>query len=473
LRGYVVDTADRMQVPLDFIANPLVVALGSTIGRGLGIRPRAQDDWLVVPNFWGATVSPPGVLKTPSTEAALRPLRMLEDVDRKRHEQAQADANFSVLRAEAELEAVKRAVKSAAKDDGLKNEEDLRRRHREAEQALENAQPRWRRRSTSDATVEKLGELCSANPEGVLIHRDELSGWVANLGKEGREGDRQFYLESWSGNGRFISDRIKRGTTEVRGLCLSIYGTIQPDPLARIVRQAARGENDGLVSRFQLLAWPDISPDWRHVDRAPDASAQVDVEMTFRGVDELCAADFGAPPVLDGDVPAIPFDPDAQECFNAWFARLERRLRSGDIDSPLLAQHVAKYRSLVPSLALIFHVGDVARGVHDAGPVGLRSLERAIAWSVYLERHARRVYSAATQGHVGAAHRLLGLIQRGEITTGTPVRRVYRRGLEGLDRHNVESGLDLLEDHGWLSIEHVATGGRPTPTILIRSEATA
>jgi hypothetical protein len=372
LRGYVVDTADRMQVPLDFIANPLVVALGSTIGRGLGIRPRAEDDWLVVPNFWGATVSPPGVLKSPSTEAALQPLRRLEDADRDRHGLALADANFDQAEAEARLEAVKKDIKVAARNHEPASEE-LRRRHREAEEALETAKPRRRRRITSDATVEKLAELCAENPEGIFVHRDELNGWVRLLSKEGREGDRQFYLETWGGNGRYTSDRIKRGTTEVRGLCVSLYGTIQPEPLSSIVRESARGGNDGLISRFQLLSWPDISPSWRQVDRAPDSLSCEDVETTFKGVDALRPADFGAPPVPEGDVPAIHFIPEAQQGFDAWFARLERVLAALEaqfLDEERIARVVDRAEALVEDAL------QTGRLEQDAAE--LRALERKI-----------------------------------------------------------------------------------------------
>src|SRR5215216_2383024 len=63
--------------------------------------------------------------------------------------------------------------------------------------------PTVRRYKTEDATVEKISELLLENPEGMLIHRDELSGWLRNLDKQGREGDRALYLESWNGTGSF------------------------------------------------------------------------------------------------------------------------------------------------------------------------------------------------------------------------------------------------------------------------------
>ncbi len=41
LRPWLLDSAERMQVPLDFVAAPAVVALAGIIGRSVGIRSAA------------------------------------------------------------------------------------------------------------------------------------------------------------------------------------------------------------------------------------------------------------------------------------------------------------------------------------------------------------------------------------------------------------------------------------------------
>ena len=56
-----------------------------------------------------------------------------------------------------------------------------------------------------------------------------------------------------------------RKTLTAAGLCLAIFGTIQPGPLARYLKGAASGEDaDGFVPRFQILFYPD--PPARAVD---------------------------------------------------------------------------------------------------------------------------------------------------------------------------------------------------------------
>ena len=42
---WVADIAERMQCPLDFVAVPALVALGSVLGRKLAIRPQRKTDW--------------------------------------------------------------------------------------------------------------------------------------------------------------------------------------------------------------------------------------------------------------------------------------------------------------------------------------------------------------------------------------------------------------------------------------------
>jgi Protein of unknown function (DUF3987) len=67
-----------MQVPADYVAVAVMVAAGSAIGRRVGIHPKRHDDWLVVPNLWGSLIGRPGLLKSPSLEEALRPIKHME-----------------------------------------------------------------------------------------------------------------------------------------------------------------------------------------------------------------------------------------------------------------------------------------------------------------------------------------------------------------------------------------------------------
>ena len=112
-----------------------------------------------------------------------------------------------------------------------------------------------RRYVVNDSTVEKLGELLNENPNGVLLFRDELSGWLRTMDREGHENDRAFFCESWNGTGSYVYDRIGRGTVYIPAACLSLLGGIQPGPLQGYLQEVfGRGATDnGLIQRFQLM----------------------------------------------------------------------------------------------------------------------------------------------------------------------------------------------------------------------------
>src|SRR4029453_1559051 len=150
----------------------------------------------------------------------------------------------------------------------------------------------------------------------------------------------------------------------------------------------------GLIQRFQLAVWPDVAGRWRNVDRWPDAAARGRAIEVFQRLNRLEAATVGAEELTPEEVPFLRFAPAAQELFDGWRADLEQRLRAED-EHPVLLSHLAKYRSLMPSLALILHLIDgVDAGV--GGPVSGAAAERAAAWCRYLEAHARRLYATVT-----------------------------------------------------------------------------
>ena len=62
LRPWLSDIAERVSCPLDFAVVPALVALGTVLGRKIGMRPKAHDVWTVIPNPWGAIIGRPGVL---------------------------------------------------------------------------------------------------------------------------------------------------------------------------------------------------------------------------------------------------------------------------------------------------------------------------------------------------------------------------------------------------------------------------
>ncbi len=408
---WVADIADRTQCPADFVGMATLVATGAVVGRSITIRPKQHDDWAVVPNLWGIAIGRPGIMKTPALQEALRPLGRLVAEAREDHKARMADHDFALAEAQARRELarkdLKKALEKGAATDAL----------REAFKETLPQAPTERRYLVNDATVEKLGELLNENPNGLLLFRDELVGWVRTMDREGHENDRAFFCEAWNGTGSYTYDRIGRGTTHIAAVCLSILGGMTPGPLHAYLREAfAHGaSDDGLIQRFQLMVYPDVAMEWRNVDRWPETAAKRRAFDTFKELARLDLELLQAhrPEQNGGGLPFLRFTPEAQAGFDAWRAELERRLRAVD-EHPVVISHLAKYRSLMPSLALLFHLVEcVDRGV--GGPVSLDAEERAVMWCAYLEAHARRVYESVTASRRMAAAALAGKLHAGKL----------------------------------------------------------
>jgi hypothetical protein len=471
LRPWCEDIAERMQVPLDYVAVGAVAVAASLVGRRVGIRPKRYDDWLVVSNLWAGIVGPPSAMKSPALAEVVKPLDRLVAEAREAHEGALADHEAETEAVEAEKAAMKKAIDAAAKksvETGDRSRlDDLIERKR----SMEAPEPPTKRRyKTSDTTIEKLVEILRDNPTGILVQRDELTGWLRGLDRQGREVDRAFYLESWNGTGSYTVDRIGRGTLHIEALCISILGGIQPGPLRSYVYGASRGGEgaDGLLQRFQLLVWPDPpSGPWRNVDRYPDSEAKNRAYAVYESLDGLDPEKCGAVAERDGDIPTVGFSREAQEVFDSWRDELEAKLRSGEA-SEAFVSHLAKYRSLMPSLALVFHLVD---GVTEKTPpsVVIASAARAAAWCEYLEGHAHRVYASGENPTLEGARALLARIRKGDVKDGDTVRSVYRSRqwsrLSTAEEVNAAAG--VLEDYGWLRVAKAETGGRPTTLLRL------
>ena len=454
LRAWIADVAERMQCPPDFPAVGAMVALGAVVGRQVAIRPKRVDDWQVVPNLWGGLVAPPGWLKSPALQEALRPLSLLEGRAKEEYDAAEQEYEAQRLVAEAKQKNAKVEVQKA-----VKSGSDAYQVARAAQAGSDEGAPVRRRYRTSDTSVEKLGELLNENPRGLLVFRDELIGFLRTLDKDGHETNRAFYLEGWNGDKSFVFDRIGRGTIDIEATCISILGGIQPGPLSAYISSAAHGGagDDGLVQRFQLMVYPDSPGSWRNVDTEPDRAARQRVYEVF---DRLDCID---PHAIDAEVsnaadelPFLRFSPEAQELFTEWRTELEMRLQADDLP-PMLGFHLSKYRSLIPSLALLIHLVEVGKG-----PVGDEALLRACAWGEYLESHAKRVYAPALVPAAAGAKVMAGHIEQGDLGTVFAARDVQQKGWTGLaERGNVRAALELLEDLDWIQEERTATAGRP------------
>jgi putative DNA primase/helicase len=454
LRGYVHDISERMQCPPDFAAVTVFVMMATIIGRKVTMRPMKKDDWTVTCNLWGAVVGSSGVMKSPTMSAAIKPLKKMQAAAYDEFNEAAFEFN-----SQQEIAKLQKGVNKGKARDALKKGTAA----HEARDLLKvgglDDIPVMKRFIANDVTYQALGELLIDSPNGLLYEKDEIIGLLKSLDSDGQQEARSFFLTAADGDKSYTFDRIVRGKClHIPAVCLSIIGGIQPGVLAEYVRQAVSGGAgaDGLLQRFALMVYPDISPNWKEVDRYPDKEAR-------HAVDDLCARmefinveRIGAEVDLFGGIPFLRFDDNAQKVFSEWRFALEHRLRSAD-EHPALVSHFSKYRKLIPSLALINHLCDSPEG----GSVTEQALIRSIAFSEYLESHARRIYSFGTRPDIDAAKSLIHRIKTGKLSSPFTLRDIYRPCWTGLETPSkAQSAVNVLLEYSHLIEKVTESGGR-------------
>jgi hypothetical protein len=432
LQPWIKDIAYRKQCPLDFVAIPAIVMFASLIGARCSMRPHERDDWTVVPNLWGGILGDPGTLKSPVCSEVLFPFGYLEAKAKKDYDNKKTkyeaektvflEAKNALGREIKDILEQKREGKPTSGKDQLAN-------------FLKDApiEPTFVRYKISDTTLEKMHEILSHNPKGVLVYRDELLGFLESWEKKGHESDRSFYLEAWNGNSPYSMERIGRGTVLAKNICVSVLGTTQPDRMATYLHKTIKQlDNDGLFQRFQLLVYPDKKP-WKLVDEFPDAAAKNRVFDICKAIDTMQFKDWGAiepQPLYEGQysIPFFRLSSEAQPFFHCWLKNHNETPRNQE--HPILDQHLLKYKSLMPSLALIFHIIDIADGQKNKD-VTLSSVQKAATWCAYLESHARRIYGMVLNTTSKAvptqtkADELLAWMRKQSANTHEPIKRRF------------------------------------------------
>jgi transcriptional regulator with XRE-family HTH domain len=218
----------------------LLTQVASLFKVGTETVLRRDTDWRCVPNYNAGIVSEVSQLKTPIPKAIIdRPMRVLRERAQKEFEQAQA--NY-----ETELN----NWKAAKKDD---------------DRGPAPKPPRQRIYSFDKTTGEGIIYQQAAFPDQALMYFcDELAGMLksSNQYRGGKGSDEEDMLSFWNGTGTTVL-RASGVRASVEAVGLSIFGTIQPDVLAGLLKDCS--DSNGKFARFdfvfQPLAVPNLPED--------------------------------------------------------------------------------------------------------------------------------------------------------------------------------------------------------------------
>ena len=473
---YILDIAKRMQVAIETVAVSFLGAISVVVGRKVAINPKAKDSWLVLLNLWVAIIDRSGRKKTPAMEAAMGPLKTLQLKAQEEYEKGlpRAMANIKMIDAKIKnsMDELKDALKKGEEHKIYGIQADLEKLEKEKQETHYFE----RRYKTNDCTIEQAAVLMKQNPNGFLMFRDELSGWIQGFDRPGHEHERPFWLEAWCG-GEYVSDRVTRGITRVSGLTIAVMGAIQPDKLQALISNSA---SDGLLQRFQLAVFPEKVNITELHDIEPDTKAREQVEGIFERLDKFEPIKAGAYGL--GGVPHFKFSSkendeglSAQKIFNSWLLDLELRLNNETIQCPAFESHLSKYRSLMPALALLFELIKWAELNDDSrivDAVSIESARMAVMWCEFLENHAEKIYAISLDDEIPRAHALAQKIKSGHVPDEEKVRDIYARHHWGLLKTSdeVDSALAVLARCNWIQIENIQTDGRPYDVIRLHPD---
>lgn len=453
---FVEDTAARLACPIEFCAGAAMTAAGALIGRAVALAPKTSDNWHEFANLWFAAVGEPSSMKSPAISEMLAPLHALEKDEREAWEPILANYQKDFDRWEIEKRAAAQAMNRAAAAAFKAGEQaDL------GDLPPEPEKPIRPRIIVSDTTSEALIRVAAGNPRGLLMVRDELAGWLATFNKAGRESDRAFYLEAVSGKNPVTVDRKGDGSLFCDPLALAMIGSIQPGPLRSLVKDANGAGNDGLLQRFGLLLWPDISNEQFTLnDSKPDAAARrlyVDTMRRLRSLE------------VEGDEPGLlRFTPDARARWQSWYEYEMNELRQGDVPGLLNSHRVKLAGKTVLGIALTCECCDNPR----PETVGLQSIERALLWAEILKTHAARLYAPQVTPDVEACRLLASKIQAGKLGTEFHCRDAYRKGWADLtEPETVKKACEHLTALNWLRpADNTKDTGRPPEAFSVNPQ---
>jgi putative DNA primase/helicase len=431
---FVADVADRMQVPPDFVAIPLLVETATMLGREFTLKVKRHDDWTERACLWGNIIAPSGTMKSPAVREALRPIGKMQGELQKKYK-----TEYAAWKA-------KKDDKNSKEDPGPPPKPEVLLVHE----------------ATVEALAARMSEEYNANPRGMLLHRDELAGWYNGMNKYrgGKGDDRQFYLQCYNG-GNFRSDR-KDGAraVSVEDAYLNILGTIQPGIISTIFR--GKEGDEGLTARFQLAVWPQLPDQIDYVDRRPDYDAIKAVEDRLGQIRKLSPMDGKI-----GGGGVLRFSGPAQVIFDDWCLRFLNRPERHKEE--MFAVHLSKYPGTFARLALVLHFmkyGGEASGEIDAETAkAARDLIED-----YLKPHARRIYGVLdAHPAMPGAKQIANWIRSGKSGDRFTLRDVRQKDWRVFkvqdDERAITAALNLLEANGWVRGQEKHTtvrGGRPT-----------
>lgn len=386
---FVYEISYNQQSPIDYSAITAIISIGTVIGNSTNIRGKRKGSWLVTPNLWGAIVGEPSTRKTIAMKKALSPLKELQkkkkelwlkDEEERTLEKLQYKLRIRELDKKIDSKLLQELYKQHNDENDGKSAKELYAEKQSVIAKLKRNQPR--RFIINNATLESFGDVLQANPLGVLVLNEELSGFISDMGTREKKVERCFYLTGYDGDSDFSWDRVGRGHVEIPQVTLSMLGTIQPSEITHLVQSAmSRQVNDGFLQRLQLSVWPNDK-----IEKSIWIDEDIDAEIYggfYKILERAC--------IYSANKHIISLNDEAQSLFADWYVETTNRLKLSSDPAPLIS-HELKMPDTVLKLSFIFEAADNFHAESVPIEITKESMIMALKWQEYLMSHARKLY---------------------------------------------------------------------------------
>lgn len=429
LRSFVAEAAEALSTDPAFVAMPALAAIAGRIGNRRRIE--LWHGWREPAVLWTAVVADSGSMKTPAADKALAFVRDWQREAFAAHRAALADWERD------------------------KREHDRARRSKEAEAAPLPEKPIAERLVVDDVTIEALAPILEQNPGGLLLARDELSGWFDfDRYSGGRGGGEVARWLSIHNAGPLTVDRKLSGSIYVPAAAVSITGGIQPAVLARAV--GSRHIDNGLLQRFVLASPP------RRIKTIPAGDVGF---ATMQAARDMFAVLASIRPADDGSPKVVDLEPAAAAVFRDFYLdhAAEQYRATGAV-----AAMLSKAEAWAARIALVCHVATQAGSDPTRGDrVQLETIKAGIGIARWAAREWQRVFDGMQRGSLEEDDAALRrwLAARGGVASPRDVAR-------GLSKYRspgaAEAALRRLAASGEARWETQPTGGRPADAVRLR-----
>ncbi len=448
VRSFITDGATALGCDASYVALPLLAGLASAIGNARRIQ--LKPGWTEPAILWVAIVGDSGTMKSPAIELALQPIR-----DRQRKAMRQYGEKMEAYQTELTIHDRAMADWKRCKDN--------------TDPPTKPEPPIADRCWCDDTTIESLAVLLQNQWRGLLVVRDELSGWVASFDRyaQGKGGDVAKWLEMFGARPMVIDRKTGSSpTTYIDRAAVCLVGGIQPGVLRRSLGTQHR--ENGLAARLLMAYPPRRAKRWTEANIAPATKAAMDNVF-----DRLFGLDPGRDDNGDPTPRNVELTYEGQQTWVAFYD--EHNTECVELTGDL-ASVASKLEGYAARLALVVHFVRWAADdptLADPNAVDETSIAVGVSLTQWFMSEARRVYGILGESEDdGQLRQLIELIERngGEVTT----RNLIRSSRMFLKTADAEAAIDKLVAAGfgrWEEASPNPKGGRPSKRFILTYKA--